>query len=301
MPLQSKFLNLKLNSPTVLASGILDTTASSMRLALENGAGAVITKSISQEPRKGHPSPIILTRKEFIMNAVGLSNPGIEDALEEIKLLKSQVDEPVIASIFAKTVPDYGKIASLISDAKPDLIEVNISCPNIDGKPFSSECSSAAAVTGAVKAGTKIPISVKLSPNVSSIKEIAKAVEEAGADAITAVNTYGPGLAIDINTARPILGNKFGGVSGPGIKPLALKAVYDIYEEVEIPIMGAGGISSGKDAAEMLMAGAALTQIGSAVYYRGIDVFGKINKELSKFMNKQGYSKTEELVGKAHV
>ncbi|MBN2367731.1 dihydroorotate dehydrogenase [Candidatus Woesearchaeota archaeon] len=297
------FLGMKMKNPTVLASGIMDFSASSMKYAVDSGAGAVVTKSISLEERKGHKSPIIITEKAFVMNAVGLSNPGVDAAVEDIKDLKKKVDAPVIASIFGKVKKEYGEMARRISEARPDMIEVNISCPNVEdefGKPFSLECESAADVTRIVKENTKIPISVKLSPNVPSIGKIAKAVEDAGADAITAINTVGPGMAIDIESGKPILKNKAGGVSGPAIRPLAVKAVYDIYESVSIPIMGVGGITTGNDAIEMIMAGASAVQIGSAVYYRGIDVFSKVCDEAREFMDKQGYSKIKDMAGIAH-
>lgn len=303
MNIKTKIANVELNNPMILASGILGVTASSLVNVTNNGAGAVTTKSISLEERKGHNNPVIITFEGGILNAVGLSSPGIENGIEEIKEFKKRAKTPIIASIFASKTAEFGEAAKRISEAKPDLIEANISCPNVEaefGKPFAADAKSAASVTKIVKSNTKIPVFVKLSPNVPNMKEIAKAVEEAGADGITAVNTAGPGMVIDIKTARPVLHNKMGGISGAALRPIAVRCVYDIYETVKIPIIGTGGIINGRDAIEMLMAGATAVGIGSAVYYRGIDVFKKICTELEDFMKKEGYSGLKDIIGKAH-
>lgn len=294
---------MDLKNPVILASGIMDISASAMRFCIDCGAGAVVTKSISLEPRFGHKSPIIITEESFMMNAVGLSNSGVVDTIDEIREYKKMCNEPIIASIFGKTVKEYAEMAKKITVAEPDLIEVNISCPNVEdefGKPFSMQCESAAQVTKVVKENTNIPISVKLSPNVPNIGAIAKACQDAGANAISAINTAGPGLVIDTVTAKPILQNKVGGVSGPAIRPLAVKAVWDIYEAVDIPILGIGGITYGNDAIQMIMAGASAVQLGSAIYYRGNDVFKKVNDEIKEFMEKNNYSSIKDIVGIAH-
>ncbi|MDO8740291.1 MAG: dihydroorotate dehydrogenase [Candidatus Woesearchaeota archaeon] len=301
--LSTKLCGIKLDNPTILASGILGVTASSLINAANNGAGAVTTKSISLEERKGHSNPVIVTFEGGMINAVGLSSPGIENGIEEVKEFKKRSKTPIIASIFASKTAEFGEAAKRISEAKPDLIEVNISCPNVEaefGKLFAADAKVAASVTEIVKNSTKIPVFVKLSPNVSNIKEIAKAVEAAGADGITAVNTAGPGMVIDIKTAKPILHNKMGGISGAALRPIAVRCVYDIYETVKIPIIGTGGITNGRDAVEMLMAGATAVGIGSGVYYRGIDVFKKVCSEIEEFMKKEGYKNLKEIIGKAH-
>jgi dihydroorotate dehydrogenase (NAD+) catalytic subunit len=293
---------VKLRNPTILASGFLGTTADLLVRVAENGAGAVTSKSCSLEPRKGHANPVVLDWGHGFINAVGLSNPGVEEEVKELKKATGKAGVPVIASIFADSVKNFGAIAEKISEAKPAFIEVNISCPNVEsefGRPFSSDPAVAAEVTEAVKANTRIPIIVKLSPNVADIKSIAKAVEQAGADAISAINTAGPGMVIDVESAKPILANKVGGVSGPAIKPIAVKCVYDICSAVEVPVVGIGGVSTGIDAVEMMMAGATAVGIGSAVYYRGIGVFKEICSEMSSFMQSHGYSKTSDFRGKA--
>jgi len=301
--LTTKLLNKKLNNPLILASGILGVTGASLVKVAKSGAGALTTKSISVKERKGHKCPVILSYETFTINAVGLSNAGVKETLPEIEYAKKNANVPVIASIFASSVEEFGKVAKEVSKAKPDFIEINISCPNVEdefGKPFSSDPEIASDVVKTVKQNTNIPIITKLSPNVANIGLIAKACESAGTDIISAINTAGPGMVIDIYSKQPILQNKVGGLSGPAIKPIAVKCVYDIYKAVKVPIIGIGGITNGKDAIEIMMAGASAVGVGSAVYYRGIDVFSKINKEIKDFMKKNGYKKLDELIGAAH-
>jgi dihydroorotate dehydrogenase (NAD+) catalytic subunit len=301
--LETKLCGVRLRNPTVLASGILGVSGASLANAARKGAGAVTSKSVSLEERKGHPCPILLTYEAGMMNAVGLSNPGADRIIEELQFYKKNSDAPLIASIFASKTKDFGVVAKKISAAKPDLIEVNISCPNVEaefGKPFAADTKAAAAVTRIVKKNTRIPVFVKLSPNVPDIAAIAKAAEKAGADGITAVNTVGPGMVINIDAAKPLLANKTGGLSGPAIKPIAVKCVYDIYSAVKIPIIGTGGVCSGRDAVEMIMAGASAVGIGSGVYYRGVEIFKKVCDEIAEFMEKHDYNKIKEMVGIAH-
>jgi dihydroorotate dehydrogenase (NAD+) catalytic subunit len=301
--ISTKLCGIRLQNPTVLASGILGTTGASLVNVAAHGAGAVTSKSIGLEERAGHPNPVLVEFENGFINAVGLSGPGIEEGIEEIKYAVKNSKSPVIASIFASTIKDFGTAAKLISKAKPKFIEVNISCPNVQaefGKPFATDPVISAQVTKAVKKNTSIPVIIKLSPNVSDIKSIAKAVEKAGADAIAAINTVGPGMVINLETAKPILANKMGGVSGPAIKPIAVRCIYDIYSVVKIPILGIGGVTYGKDAVELMMAGASAVGIGTAVYYRGIDVFRDVSKEIEEFMEKNGYNSLKEIIGRAH-
>ena len=304
MHLDCDFLDLKLKSPLVLASGITGTSADLLERVALCGAGAVTSKSCSLESRTGHPNPVAVEWGHGLINAIGLTNPGAE---EEIRILKEakkrlvSLGVPLFASIFASTIEEFGQAAAAISEAEPDLIEVNISCPNVSdefGTPFSASPETAAAVTKIVKSATNIPISIKLSPNVPSIAKIALAVVQAGADCITAINTL-PGMVIDAHAKMPVLANRTGGISGPALKPVALKCVADIRKVVDVPIIGTGGVSSGIDAAEMLMAGASLVGMGSAVWYRGMDVFKKINDELAAFMEEESYSSIDEINGAA--
>ena len=302
--LTCSFLDLTLNNPMVLASGILGTSATLLERTARCGAGAVTAKSCGLEPRAGHPNPVSVDWGGGVINAIGLTNPGAEEEvhlLRASKVLLAPLGVPLIASIFAPTVEQFGEVARTISQAEPDLIEVNISCPNVGdefGTPFAGLPETAAAVTAAVKAVTAIPISVKLAPNVPSIARIAAAVAEAGADAITAVNTM-PGMVIDAEAGRAVLSNKMGGISGPALKPVALRCVAEIARAVKVPIIGTGGITTGRDAAEMIMAGATAVGVGTAVWYRGPEAFQQITAELRGFMAQEGYPNLESMRGMA--
>lgn len=294
-----------LRTPIVLASGILGTSASLLVRAAKAGAGAVTAKSAGPTPRAGHPNPVAVDWDQGIINAIGLSNPGAEEEgmlLAEAKVLLGALGVPLIASVFGGSVEEYGQVAGTIATAQPDLIEVNISCPNVAddfGTPFAASCDSAAAVTAAVKAAVGVvPISVKLAPNVPNIGRIAQAVVAAGADAITAINTM-PGMVIDAEAGRPVLSNRTGGISGPALKPIALRCVAEVASAVDVPIIGTGGVTTGRDAAEMLMAGATAVGVGSAVWYRGAEALGEIVAELAAFMCAQGYRKLDEFRGLA--
>jgi dihydroorotate dehydrogenase (NAD+) catalytic subunit len=289
------FLNLRLRNPIVLASGILGTSADVLERVARAGAGAVTAKSCGPTPRAGHPNPVAVDWDHGLLNAIGLSNPGAEEEARMLAEARTRLDPlgvALIASIFAGTVAEFGDVARIIAEARPHLIEVNISCPNVAdefGTPFAATCESAAAVTEAVKRNSGgIPISVKLAPNVPNIGRIAAAAVEAGADAITAVNTM-PGMLIDAEAGRPILFNRVGGVSGPALKPIALRCVYEIARAVRVPIIGTGGVTTGRDAAEMLMAGATAVGVGSAVWARGVEALGDIAAELEAFMAQEGY------------
>lgn len=296
-----------LANPLILASGILGTEAELMVRVARSGAGAVTAKSCSLQPRAGHPNPTVLAWEHGLINAVGLANPGVEAEVEDLvrtKALLRPVGAALIASVFADTVENFARVASRLTEADPDLIEVNISCPNVHDEfaiPFASDAAAAAEVTAAVKEAVqgRIPILVKLSPNVNDIATIARAVESAGADGISAINTL-TGMLIDIEARRPVLANRIGGLSGPAIRPLAIRCVYEIYRAVEIPIVGMGGVSSGRDAIEMIMAGATAVGIGSAVYQDGPEVFARIGHDMAKLMVELGYESVSEMRGAAH-
>jgi len=299
-----EFLGVTFPNPLVLCSGYLGVTASTWDNLAKKGAGGITTKSIWLNEHKGHPNPVILCNDDFMINAVGLPDAGIEKATHEFEeYLKRNNGVPLIVNIVGGKMDDFVAIAEAVHKLKPQLLEVNMSCPNVEdehGKPFATDCPRAAELTRRIKEVTNIPMVVKLSPNVENIAEIAKAVVDAGADGLTAVNTYGPGLVIDIDSAQPILANKFGGVSGPGIKPLAMKAVFDVYAKTKKPIIGMGGIITGRDAIEMMMAGATLIGVGSALYYRGEDAFAIILKEMVEWCESNGVKSFEEIIGKTH-
>jgi dihydroorotate dehydrogenase (NAD+) catalytic subunit len=303
--LACEFLDLKLSTPFVLASGIIGTSASLMVRAAQNGAGMITAKSCGPVPRTGHPNPVAFDWGGGLLNAIGLTNPGAEAEAELLAETRQQLQPlgvPLIASIFGGLVEEFAQVAQIIDAAQPDLIEVNISCPNVGdefGTPFAGTADSAAAVTEAVKQVVSCPIAVKLAPNVPNIARIAAAVEEAGADAITAINTM-PGMVIEATSGQPLLSNRVGGISGPALKPIALRCVYEITQAVSIPIIGTGGVSTGQDAAEMLMAGASLVGIGSAVYYRGVSAFRQIGAELVDFMEQHNLPSLEAMRGRCH-
>ncbi len=301
--LETELAGVKLSNPTILASGIVGVSGASLCNVARHGAGAVTSKSISLEPRKGHPNPVIITYAQGMMNAVGLSNAGVKDSIPEIEYAVKNSGAPVIASIVEFKAENFGTLAKEISKANPAIIELNISCPNVShefGKPFSHDPAAAEWAVRSAKRNTKIPVFVKLSPNTPDLVEVACAVKSAGADGITAINTIGPGMQIDIRARKPVLSNKCGGVSGPAIKPIAVKCVYDLYRGTGLPVIGTGGVTNGADAIELIMAGASAAAIGSGVYYRGMDVFSKVCREMRGFMEKEGFSSIREMRGIAH-
>lgn len=300
------FLGVKFDNPVVLASGILGVTAASMKRCIELGAGGVTVKSLSLEPRSGHKNPTMAGYDGYFLNAVGLSNPGVDEGVQEMTKFKEICGAPLIGSIFEGDVASFAKIAKKICAAPIDILEVNISCPNVGqefGAPFAYSTEAASAITKAVKKEAKkknIPVSIKLSPNAWNIGQIAEACEKAGADAITAINTIS-GMAIDAAFQTPYLENKQGGTSGPAIKPIALKGVWDVFSAVKnAPIIATGGVTTGEDAIEMMLAGGSLVGVGSAVYWRGPEVFGKIVKEMEDYMKKNKVKALKSLIGKAH-
>lgn len=300
--LTAKLGKLKLNNPTVLASGILGVTKASLKNVALNGAGAVTIKSISIEARTGHHAPIIITYDGGMLNSVGLSNPGIIEARKEFSGIKD-IPVPVIASIIGQNAKDFAYLAEQINDMGFSAVEVAVSCPHTPGfgtMGGQAKPEAVAEITSAVRKKTELPLFIKLSPNVEGIAKSAKAAEDAGADGITAVNALGPGMVIDVKTAKPVLGGIVGGITGPALKPVAVRCVYDIYKAVSIPIIGTGGVMTGNDAAEMILAGASAVGIGSAVYYRGVEVFKKVSEELDALMKECSYKNIDAMRGKAH-
>lgn len=296
--LSVEMCGMKMGNPLVLASGIWGTSGLLLVRAAKSGAGAVTSKSCSLQPREGHKNPTMVLLDGYVLNAVGLSNPGASAEAEELAEAKrncSKIGVPVIASIFARSVEEFAQVAQIVMEAKPDAIELNMSCPNVghEGRMFACVGGDAAKVVEAVKNISDAPVFAKLTPNVTDIVEVAKAVEGAGADGIVAINTM-PGMLIDAKAKRPILTNREGGVSGAALKPIALRAVHSVSRAVGIPIIGTGGVMSGLDAVEMLMAGASTVGVGSAISYRK-NALGEIRDEIFAFMNENGYSKISEL------
>jgi len=306
MNLSQNILGITFANPTVLASGILGITSSTWKDVAAHGAGAITTKSLWIKEHKGHPNPTIIETDHWMLNAVGVPDAGPEKAREEIGDYMKTKPVPLIANIIAESIEDYGEIAAEIAPLKPDAFEVNISCPNIEdefGRPFACSAPDAAAVTKAVKAVSgDIPIFIKLSPNVENIGAIALACAEQGADGFTAINTVGPGMAIDLRSRMPILANKVGGMSGPAIKPISVKCIADVYSATEgkCPIIGIGGVYSGEDALELMLAGASLIGIGSAVSRFGAEVFDKVCEEMQLWCTNEGVDNISDMVGAMH-
>jgi dihydroorotate dehydrogenase (NAD+) catalytic subunit len=302
--LSTDIAGVQLTSPLVLASGILGITAESLARIAKLGAGAVTTKSFSVEPREGHKNPCVVPFEHGIVNAVGLANPGARSMNSQILRFKAISETAIIASVFGRTVDEFGQAVELAAEAQPDLIELNVSCPNVSaefGAPFGSSFESTASVTKLAKQKARsIPVAVKLTTNCPSIGEMARICEANGADAITAINTIGPGMLLDENVAKPVLSNVVGGVSGPAILPVALRAVWDIYKSVEIPIIGTGGVTSARAAVQLIMAGAKAVGIGSAIYLEGIHVFEAVNQGISAFLSERGHQSVLDIVGRAH-
>jgi len=300
LDLSTSIAGIKLKNPTILSSGILGTSPELIKRAFENNAGAATIKSIGPKPRDGNNNPTVIDFGHGLLNAVGLPSPGYKNMDMEFNEL-SKIKEPVIWSIYGNSIEDFVEITKYILKYKPKMIELNISCPNKEnGMLFSQDKECAADVTRKVKQVAKDSLVVpKLSPNVSNIAEIAYACEKAGADAITAINTL-QGMVINIDAKRPVLHYKKGGISGPAIRPVAVRCVYEIYEKVSIPIIGTGGIMNGRDAVEIIQAGASAVGIGSAVYYHGIGVFGSIINEIKEWMQENNHNSIKELIGIAH-
>ncbi len=292
---------LNLSSPTALASGILGYSAESLQFVANSGAGAVVTKSIGVNPRIGYPNPTIVQTESGIINAMGLPNPGINQYVEEIKYTKRILKVPLIVSVYGYTAEEYAIVAQKASIAGADAVELNVSCPHVKytGSEIGANSKLLAEVICKVKTSTQIPVIVKLSPNVTDIVEIAQAAVKAGADALTVINTV-RAIAIDVDTQRPILGNLRGGLSGPAIKPVALRCVYDIFEVLpSTPIFGCGGISDWRDVVEFLLAGATAVQIGTALA-ADITVFETINRGVINYLKNKEYRSVKEIVGLSH-
>ena len=286
---------LKLKNPMMLAAGIMGTTGGSLKRIAEAQAGAVVTKSIGLEPKSGHNNPSMVEVDCGYLNAMGLPNPSYKNFQQEIDMAK-EGGVPVIASIFGGCALDFSEIAAGL-DA--DAFELNVSCPHAHG--YGAEIGTDPAlvedITRAVKNVVDVPVWVKLTPNVTNIKSIGLAAQNGGADAVVAINTV-RAMAIDIESGYPILGNKFGGLSGRAIKPVAIKCVYDLYEALEIPVIGVGGISDWKDVVEFIMAGAQAVEIGSAVG-NNINIFNDITSCMEAFLSEKEWT-LEDIYGMAH-
>ncbi len=257
---------LRLKNPVIAASGTFGYGQEYADYVDLNQLGGIAVKGLSLKPRAGNPPPRIMETTGGMLNSVGLQNIGVEAFIEEKLPFLSQYDVAVIANIYGETLEEYSKVAAKLSAAKGvSALEVNISCPNVKngGLSFGADPKAAAQVTRRVKAQTDLPVIVKLTPNVTDIVLIARAVEKAGADAVSLINTL-TGLAVDVQTKTPRLKNITGGLSGPAIKPVALRMVWQVAQNVSIPVIGMGGIMNAEDALEFFIVGASAVQIGTA-------------------------------------
>jgi dihydroorotate dehydrogenase (NAD+) catalytic subunit len=302
--LKTKFLGVNFENPLVLPSGMINAIAAHKR-AEENGVGGVAIKSMTKLAREGNPLPRVVKYEHGYLNSVGLTNPGIEKGTKQLTMFVMESKIPVIASVFSTKVDEFADLAEKVVEAKPNMVELNLSCPNtVDelGKPLGLGVESTGRVVRVVRKrlGSRVKLIAKLSADVPDIGEVAKAAEAAGADAISAINTSGPGMVIDIKTRKPKLGNREGGMSGQGIRPLAIRCVYDIFEAVKLPIIGMGGVSDWQDVVEMMMAGGTLVGVGSATYEKGYEVFEEIKKGLREYLKKEKLKSLSSLVGVGH-
>lgn len=292
---------LRMDNPTLLASGILGYTAESMETVIEGGAGAVVSKSIGPKSRTGYANPTVVQVGCGLVNAMGLPNPGIGEFVNEIQHAKKVLAVPFVVSVFGYSAEEYVMIAKKAEVAGADALELNVSCPHVKetGSEIGQNHEILSSVVKKVKAVVAGPVFVKLSPNVTDIVSIGEAAARAGADALTATNTV-RAIAIDSETTRPILGNIVGGLSGPAMKPIALRCVYDLYEHVKIPIIGCGGIANWQDAVEYLLAGATAVEVGTAISTKGPNVFKEITRGIEKYMRRKGHRRVEDIVGLSH-
>lgn len=293
---------LTLTNPIIPASGTFGFGYEFADLYDINILGSLSMKGTTKDPRFGNPTPRIAEIPDGLINSVGLQNPGVEKVIsEELPKLRQVYSKPVLANISGFSVDEFVDCAKKFDDAQGvGILEINISCPNVHGggMSFGTDPKAAAAVTEAVKKAVKKPVYVKLTPNVTDITVIAKAVEAAGADGVCLINTL-LGMRIDLKRRRPVIANKMGGMSGPCLLPLALRMVYQVYETVNIPIIGMGGVASAEDVVEMMLAGASAVEVGAANL---VDPFAckRIIEALPETMKKYNIENLKDIIGGAH-
>ena len=289
---------MKLDKPAMLASGILGISLDVFNRLYRSGAGAVVTKSLSSEPWEGYPNPTIFSvNGGGWMNAVGLSNPG---ASNFAKMIEPNVDVPIIVSLVGSIPKDFEMMINEFKNCNVTAFELNLSCPHVAkvGLEVGDDPELVKKIVTTVKNSTTAPVIAKVGLGTTNYLNTVKTAIDSGIDAITAINTV-RAMAIDVETQRPILSNKYGGLSGTPIKPIALRCVYEISSKYDIPIIGCGGISTWEDAIEFFLAGASAIQLGSAIGDNWINVFDDINKGVLQYMRQKNYSTIEEMVGLA--
>jgi len=298
--LETEIADIKLANPTMLAAGILGMSSTFFKRVADAGAGAIVTKSIGLKARKGYANPTLVEVPCGILNAMGLPNPGIKNFVKEIAEAK-KIDVPIVVSIFGFSADEFAIVAKEAAKNGADALELNVSCPHVEkaGAEIGQKPQLVADVVKKVKKTVNIPVIAKLTPNVDDICEVATAAADAGADAITAVNTV-RAMAIDLETMRPILANKIGGLSGAAIKPIALRCVFEIYPMVKVPVIGCGGITSWQDAVEFLLAGASAVQIGTAIALKDVEVFRAVSRGINLYLRGKNFDNVKEIIGLAH-
>lgn len=298
-PLRVSFAGLKLENPLMLASGIAGVTVKTLTRAVESGAGAAVSKSIGLEPREGYRNPTVVATDSGLLNAVGLSNPGARVFSEELSEVKGR-HLPIIVSIFGGGPVEFGRVTEILDGNEFLAYELNLSCPHVEGvgTEIGHDPEIVASVVKAVRARTKRPVFAKLSANTHRMVEVARAAVDSGADGLTAINTM-RAMAIEVETRRPVLTNKFGGLSGGAIRPIAVARIFELHEALKVPIIGCGGVSSWEHAVEMILAGASSVEMGTALY-EGYGVFEKVNRGIERYMKRKRYRKIEEMVGLGH-
>lgn len=300
--ISTSLCGIEMSNPIIPASGTFGFGYEFAELYDINILGSFSFKGTTKDPRFGNPTPRIAECREGLINAVGLQNPGVDKVIsQEIPKLKTVFHKPVMANVSGFSVEDYAYTVSRL-DAEEQIgwFEVNVSCPNVHGggMSFGTDPKAAAEVTAAVRKVTDKPIIIKLSPNVTDIVSIAKACEEAGADGISLVNTL-LGMRINLKTRKPIIANKMGGFSGPAIKPVALRMVYQVYDAVNIPIVGMGGVDSAEDVIEFMLAGASAVEVGAANLVNPY-ACKEIIEDLPRVMEKYGINSLRDIIGQAH-
>lgn len=288
-------------NPIIPASGVFGYGREYEELFPLSKLGGIATKGTTLHRRNGNLAPRIAETPSGMLNSVGLQNPGIDHFINvELPVLLTK-DTVILANFAGSTVEECVEVAEKLDETDVHMLELNISCPNVKqgGAAFGTSCEMAAEVTAQVRKATSKPLVVKLSPNVTSITEIAKAVEAAGADAVSLINTL-LGMRIDINTGRPILRNNVGGMSGPAVFPIAVRMVWQVANAVKIPVIGMGGVSSGRDAIELMMAGASAVQVGAAIF---ADPYApmRIVEEMNEFLDSRGIDDVKEIIGSVRV
>ena len=297
MNMKVDLCGVTLNNPVMTASGTFGSGAEYAEFVDLNKLGAVVTKGVANVPWPGNPTPRVAEIHSGMMNAIGLQNPGIDVFCKRDIPFLRQYDTKIIVNVCGRSTEDYCEVVERLANEDVDMLEINISCPNVKegGIAFGQNPKAAEEITRAVKKYAKQPVIMKLSPNVTSISEMAKAVEAGGADAISLINTL-TGMKIDINRKTFALANKTGGVSGPAIHPIAVRMVYEAANAVNVPIIGMGGIETAEDAIEMLLVGASAVSVGTANFYNP-NVTMEIVDGIARYMEQNHFASVQDMVG----